>query len=222
MLTSLLLGLTIGGALPLGRGLLLALVWQHPWVACFLVLGGLVGAFRQRHRLHPGGSVAAFHRTVAAELRAGRSLRLALAGACRSVPELNLVGVARLAEAGRPLDEVAASLALDQRILPAATALRVAGITGGSVAVVFDALTAEAVDDESLRLERRALTVQARLSVAIVGGFPIVFVAGQLLSGGLSRLLAQGPAGIVLVTIGVTLLSTGLAAVAWLLRRARR
>jgi Flp pilus assembly protein TadB len=222
MLTSLVVGLALGGALPLQRGLLLALAWQNPAFACLPVVAGCVGAILQKRRAPAGGLVAAFHRTVAAELRAGRSLRLALAGACRSIPELNLVLVARLAEAGRPLEEVAARLALDQRLLPASTAVRVAGMTGGSVAVVFDALTAEAVDDEALRLEQRVLTVQARLSVAMVGGFPLVFLAGQLFSGQLSSLIARGPVGAGLVAIGVALISSGLLVVVWLIRRARK
>jgi Flp pilus assembly protein TadB len=222
MLTSLLLALSIGGALPMQQGLLLALVWQNPAVASLPVLGGCAYALRQKRRAYRGGSVAAFHRTVAAELQAGRSLRLSLAGACRSVTELGLVRVARLAEAGRPLEEVAAILSMDQRLLPAATAVRVAGMTGGSVAVVFDALTAEAVDDEALRLEQRALTVQARLSVTIVGGFPLIVLAGQLFGGELSRLVARGPVGAAMVAIGVSLLSSGLLVVVWLIRAARQ
>lgn len=222
MLTSLLLALSIGGLLPMRRGLLLALVWQNPALACLPVLGGWAYALRQKRRAHPGGSVAAFHRTVAAELQAGRSLRLSLAGACRSVVELDIVRVARLAEAGRPLEEVAAILSTDKRLLPAATAVRVAGVTGGSVAGVFDALTAEAVDDEALRLEQRVLTVQARLSVAMVGGFPLVVLAGQLLSGELSRLVARGPVGAAMVAIGASLLASGLLVVVWLIRATRK
>jgi Flp pilus assembly protein TadB len=136
--------------------------------------------------------------------------------------DLNLMGIARLAESGRPLEEIAAKLNQDSRLSPAATAINVAAMTGGSVALVFDALTAEAVDEEALRLEQRALTVQARLSVAIVGGFPLFVLAAQLLSGELNRSIARGAAGVALVTIGVSLLTTGLLVVFWLIRRARR
>ena len=222
MLTLLLVALSAGGVVPLSRGLALAAIWEQPFTSGLILIGGCIWAWRQHRRLRPGGSAAAFHRTVAAELRAGRSLRLAVAGACRHVADLNLVGVARLAESGRPLEEVASKLAHDSRLSSAATALRVASMTGGSVAVVFDALTAEAIDEETLRMEQRALTVQARLSVAIVGGFPLCVLALQLLSGDLKRLIARGPAGVALVTIGVSLLTSGLMAVAWLIRRARR
>jgi Flp pilus assembly protein TadB len=208
--------------LPFTRGLLLAVVWEAPMVSGVVLAGGCAWAHRQQRRLRTGGAVAAFHRTVAAELRAGRSLRLAVAGASRHVVDLNLVGIARLAESGRPLEEIAAKLNQDPRLSPAATAINVAAMTGGSVALVFDALTAEAVDEEALRMEQRALTVQARLSVAIVGGFPLFVLAGQLLSGELSKSIARGPAGVAIVTTGVSLLTSGLLMVFWLIRRARR
>jgi Flp pilus assembly protein TadB len=222
MLTPLLVALSIGGALPLSRGLLLAAVWETPEISGLVLIGVCAWASRQKRRLRTGGAVAAFHRTVAAELRSGRSLRLAVAGASRHVADLNLKDVARLAESGRPLEEIAAKLNRDSRLSPAATAIKVAAITGGSVALIFDALTAEAVDEEALRMEQRALTVQARLSVAIVGGFPFFVLAGQLLSGELSKSITRGPVGAALVTIGVSLLTTGLLVVFWLIRRARR
>ncbi len=222
MLTPLLVALSIGGVVPLSRGLLLAAIWETPVISGLVLAGGCAWACRQQSRLRTGGAAAAFHRTVAAELRSGRSLRLAVAAASRHVVELNLMGVARLAESGRPLEEIAAKLNRDSRLAPAATAIKVAAMTGGSVALVFDALTAEAVDEEALRMEQRALTVQARLSVAIVGGFPLFVLAGQLLSGELNKSLARGPAGVAIVTIGVMLLTSGLLVVFWLIRRARR
>jgi Flp pilus assembly protein TadB len=222
MLTPLLVALAIGGVLPLSRGLLLAAIWEAPVISGLILTGGYLWAYRQQRRLRTGGAVAAFHRTVAAELRSGRSLRLAVAGASRQVVDLNLIGIARLAESGRPLEEIAEKLDQDSRLSPAATALRVAAMTGGSVALVFDALTVEAVDEEALRMEQRALTVQARLSVGIVGGFPLLVLAGQFLSGELNRSIARGPAGVAIVTIGVSLLTSGLFVVFWLIRKARR
>jgi Flp pilus assembly protein TadB len=222
MLTALLLSLALGGVIPLTRGLVLAAIWEIPMTSGLALTTACVWAYRQRRHLRTGGAIAAFHRSVAAELRAGRSLRLAVAGASRASVDLNLVGVARLAESGRPLEEIAAKLKQDARLSPAATAIQVAAMTGGSVAVVFDALTAEAVDEEALRMEQRALTVQARLSVAMVGGFPLFVLAAQLISGELSKSMARGPAGVAIVTIGLSLLSSGLLVVVWLIRRARR
>ena len=216
------MALSIGGVLPLSRGLLLAAIWEAPVISAPVLAGGCVWAHRQRRGQQTGGAVAAFHRSVAAELRAGRSLRLAVAGASRHVADLNVIGIARLAESGRPLEEIAAKLIQEPRLASAATAIKVAAMTGGSVAPVFDALTAEAVDEEALRLEQRALTAQARLSVAVVGGFPLCVLAAQLFSGELNRLIARGPAGVSLVTIGVSLLTSGLLVVVWLIRRARR
>jgi Flp pilus assembly protein TadB len=222
MLTPLLVALSIAGVVPLSRGLVLAAIWERPVISGLVVTVGCVWAYRQQRRLRTRWAVAAFHRSVAAEMRAGRSLRLAVAGASRHVVDLNLIAVARLAESGRPLEEIAAKLNQDSRLSSAATAINVAAMTGGSVALVFDALTAEAVDEEALRMEQRSLTVQARLSVAIVGGFPLCVLAAQLFSGELTRLISRGPTGVALVTTGVSLLASGLLVVVWLIRRARR
>jgi Flp pilus assembly protein TadB len=221
VLTGLILAGVVAGRLPLLPGLALAAAWGNPiWAGPALV----AASWLVRRRTGGSGEPAdvSFHRVLASELRAGLSPRQALAAACDAAPGLGLEPVQRLAQAGRPLEEVAQVLADQRRLRPAAAALAVAAETGGSVAAIFDALTAEAVDEERLRLEQRSLTVQARLSVAIVGGFPLLFLAGQIATGTLSEVLALGPVGAVMVGLGVGLLLAGLGAVGWLLGRARR
>ncbi|HUO45801.1 MAG TPA: type II secretion system F family protein [Acidimicrobiia bacterium] len=220
-MTALVLVATVGGAIPLGPGLLLALSWSQPHLALPLILAGSALA-RKSASAGSESELVSFHRVIASELRAGLSLRLALAAACSSVPRLNLGIASRLAAAGRPLEEVARVLSTNEELRPAAVALRVAAATGGLVAGVFDALTAEAVDEEDLRREQRSLTVQARLSVAIVGGFPLLILAVQVGSGELGRLLELGVVGMVMVAVGVLLLLSGLVLVLLLLGRARR
>jgi Flp pilus assembly protein TadB len=221
MVTGLILAGVIAGHLPVLPGLALATAWGHP-----LLIGPALAAAGWLARRGTGGSgeppEVTFHRVLASELRAGLSPRQALAAACGAAPGLELEGVQRLAEAGRPLEEAAQRLAGQRRLRPAAAALAVAARTGGSVAAMFDALTAEAVDEERLRLERRSLTVQARLSVAIVGGFPLLFLIGQIATGSLKKVLALGAVGAVIVGVGVGLLVAGLTTVGWLLRKARR
>jgi hypothetical protein len=78
------------------------------------------------------------------------------------------------------------------------------------------------MDEASIDRERRELTVAARLSVAMVGGFPLVVFAYQLISGQAARLVRSGPLGAGTLVIGSLLLAAGLGAVALLLRRARK
>jgi Flp pilus assembly protein TadB len=221
MLTALLLTAALLGRLPLVEAALLAATWEVPLVAA-PALGSLVVIARAQS--HQGETpMVALHRTLATELRAGQSLRMALVAACETVVGLNLGRVVRLATAGRPLEEVASVLReVDPRLRPTAAALRVAAMTGGSAAAVFDALTAEAVDEEALKREQRSLSGPAILSVAIVGGFPALMVGWHVASGELSRILGWGPVGRVMVMVGVGLLASGLLWVLHLLHRARR
>jgi tight adherence protein B len=159
---------------------------------------------------------------VAAELRAGRALRVALVeAAARS--GLDLKETIRLALAGRPMPEVAHSL---QRHLEdgrtVALAVKVASATGGRVSEVFDRLAVLAAEAEAMRRERRALSAQARLSSLIVGGFPLVYLLWQLLGGGWARLVASGPLGRASLVLGLVLLGLGAVAVALMLLRAER
>ena len=103
-----------------------------------------------------------------------------------------------------------------------ATALRVAALTGGSAVPVFESLAVDAADEAALVRERRELTVQARLSIAVVAGFPIAVLGYQISSGQAMDLVRQGSVGVGLLIVGVGLLGLGLGAVAILMRRARR
>ncbi len=219
MLMAIPAALALMGRLPFVSAGLLMLTWVEPGGAApLLALMALVARRRHRHQEEP--SLVAFHRSLAAELRAGLSLRMALVVACRAVPGAEMVAIARLAAAGRPLEEVAGALrAADRRLRATAGAVRVAAATGGSTVRIFDALTAEAADEEALGREQRSLTVQARLSVAIVGGFPLLTLAWQVISGELARVVAMGPAGMVMVVLGSTLLLAGLGSVILLMRR---
>lgn len=222
MLIALVLAAGMIGALPIVGAIGAALTWVEPTVAAPVIFAAAVKAWGNRNRRSQHDLVAGFLRTVAAELRAGRSLRSAVVGAASAVPELGLDRVARSAAAGRPLDEVAGLMAIRDGLGPAAAALRVAARTGGSVVGVFDILTGEAVDEGALERERRTLTVQARLSVGLVGGFPIAVVGFQIVSGEAARLLHLGPIGAGILVAGSVLLLTGLGTVWLMLRRARR
>jgi Flp pilus assembly protein TadB len=199
-----------------------ALVWSHPVVAAPLIGGALLLAVHQRRRYSRPDQVAVWLRTAASELRAGHSLRNGVIGACRAVPELGLGTASRLASAGRPLDEVAGAIIGVEGMSAAAATLVIAGRTGGSVVPALEALMGEAVDEAALERERHTSTAQARLSIAIVGGFPVAVLATQIARGEIGHLLTKGPVAVALVLIGVALLIGGLVTVGVLMRRVHR
>ncbi|MCP3998136.1 MAG: hypothetical protein GY722_24210 [bacterium] len=149
-----------------------------------------------------------FHAAVHSELQAGASLRSAISAAAQDLPEL--AGIHRAAVSGHPMDEVAAALlVLPNTGSEARVAVRVADLSGGRAADVFLRMADRAAAAADLDRQRRILTAQARLSAAIVGGLPFVW----LLFGGVGRLRALvdngggaiGVAGIVMEAVGVAL-----------------
>jgi tight adherence protein B len=222
MLTALVFGLGLAAGVPPLRLVLLWAAWSQPVpLGMAVALITTLSWWRRRSQLvEPEEAI--FLRTLAAELRAGQSLRLALLETARR-SALDLREVVRTAATGRPLAEVGAALA--SRLEGGETislALRVAAGTGGRASDIFDRLAVLATEEVGLRRERRALSAQARLSAAIVGGFPLLFLAWQLWRGSLAALFALGPLGIGVAAAGLALLLLGSAMVGLILRRAER
>ena len=220
-MTGLVLGAVCLGYLPAPAGIAIAVISANPWAAVPAVGIAVIRSRKLADRTSVPEMAAAMLRSVAAELRAGRSLRMALVDSARHEPRLDLGRMIRLAEAGRPMEQVADELGSCQGLSAAAAAVRVAAMTGGSAVPVFGSLAADAADEAALQRERRELTVQARLSIAVVAGFPIAVLSYQIFSGQAMGLIRQGPVGAGLLVGGVTLLGLGLAVVAILMRRAR-
>lgn len=133
-----------------------------------------------------------FLNSIHAELRAGASLRWALATAAGSVDDAEVRAVQRLALAGAPLTELAPllrRLPINGRRLTAA--LQVAAVAGGRSADVFSRLAGRAAEEADLARERQSLTTQVRLSAAVVGGLPLLW----LVLGGIDRVTALAGAG---------------------------
>jgi Flp pilus assembly protein TadB len=84
---------------------------------------------------------------------------------------------------------------------------------------VFADLAVRAVEAGDLIRERRALTAQARLSAALVGGAPIAVVALLVVSGRASALL-DSTGGRTIGAIGLALLVAGGLVVWAMVRRA--
>ena len=222
MLTGLILGAVCLGYLPPIEGTAMALVHTQPVLALPAVALGVIRSRMGSDRMSQPELVANFLRSVSYELRAGRSLRMALVDTARLEPRLGLARVVRVAGAGRPMEQVADEMATNPDMTGIATGLRVAAMTGGSAVPVFESLAADAIDEVALARERRELTVHARLSIAVVAGFPIAVLGYQIISGQAMELIREGSVGVTLLIVGVGLLGMGLTTVALLMRRARR
>ena len=222
MLTGVMLAAVSLGLVPAIEGIAVVVIYTQPIVALPALALAAIRSRRASDRTSQPELVAAFLRSVAAELRAGRSLRVALIDSARLDPRLGLSRIVRVAAAGRPMEQVADEMSTCPGMAGIATALRVAAMTGGSAVPVFESLAVDAADEAALVRERRELTVQARLSIAVVAGFPIAVLGYQISSGQAMELVRQGPVGVGLLIVGVGLLGLGLGAVAILMRRARR
>jgi Flp pilus assembly protein TadB len=99
----------------------------------------------------------------------------------------------------------------------AGAAFRLATETGARAADVFADLAVRATEAGDLARERRALTAQARLSAALVGGAPIAVVALLVVSGRASALL-ESSSGRAIGAIGLALLVAG-GLVVWVMVR---
>ena len=220
LMTPLLLAAAIAGVPPPAMGLAVIGVLSPP---AALVLGSPAGLMWWRHRRASRTEAideAAFCSAVAAELRAGASLRHALAGAAERDPGQRLAPPVRAALAGAPAGEVALRL---ERALPvngrnAAVAFRLASRTGAGAAAVFSRLAAGANAAAEARRERNALTAQARLSAMVVGGAPIAAVVVLLATGRLETLGSSGGIGMAIAAIGLGLVGLGLTIV-WVMLR---
>lgn len=219
MLTAVILWLGLRGELAAVHALLLGLTWSSPEVAAGPLAVALGLVLRDKGRYTESALVAGWLRTAAGELRAGSSLRSAIASAVEAYPDLGLERIRRLADAGRPLSEMSVVLAEREGMEAVAAVVAVAGSTGGSVVKVLETLATEAADEATLQREKRSLTAAARWSIVLVGGFPLAVLAAQILRGEVGSMLAAGTVPAAMVVIGVSLLTLGLLTVGLLLRR---
>jgi tight adherence protein B len=166
---------------------------------------------------------------LAAAVRAGLSIRLALVEAGRDLDEPLgpvIAAVVRDLDSGRPIDaaleRIASELDLpDVRLL--VTALAVHRRTGGQLPVLLDQLAEVVGQRVEARRGSRALTAQGRASGAVLAVLPVAFVA--LLSGtggdGLGAFY-RTPLGAGLLLIGVILDAAGFVWIRRIVGRAER
>lgn len=188
------------------------------------VAWGIVAAIRRRKSRITPDDEATYFRALAAELRAGASLRGAIGEALHRVPALSLGPAARYAEAGMPMSEIAD--AVESRFPEngrlAGAAFRLSDWAGARVADTFEGLAEQAAASAELVRERRAVTAQARFSALVIGIAPVAFATLLFATGRGSGLMAHGTIGGVVLGAGLALELTGLIVVALILRRAER
>jgi tight adherence protein B len=186
--------------------------------------GAANAAVRRRPKRITPDDEATYFWALAAEIRAGASLRRAFGEAAHRVPTLSFDRPVRLALAGAPMSEIAAivedEFPANGRL--AAAAFCLSDWSGARVADAFEGLAERATAAADLSRERSAATAQARLSAIVVGVAPIVFALLLFASGRGSGLMAHGPIGVIVVATGLVLEVLGLLLVAVIVRRAER
>ena len=202
MITTTLLttGLALG-ARPLPLALVGAAVFfPVPAVGLVLVLMWVL-------RTRPSTRAAVFCEAVAAELRAGTSLRLAIS---QSAQQVGSDDVARLCEAGAPLDSVAAAVRSSfEEVGPELEALVVRGVEfGAPSAALFEEVGDIALAQTAVARETAAATAPVRATAVVMFGALVLGLVRVVGDGGLAR-LAGSSAQLGAMVVGLVLVMAG-------------
>jgi len=183
--------------------------------APLLVVGLAALSFLTSRRSGPPRT-ALFCDGVAAELRAGASLRGAIDGALRAAGR---PGISREAVSA---DDIAAEIASELEDVGEDLALTVesAARAGGASADLFDEISSVALAQSEIAHEVRIASAPARATAVVFLVAPFVYVAVKARSEPLAELLAS-PAQRLMTVVGAGLFLLGLGLAALTLRRAR-
>lgn len=169
-----------------------------------LVFGILVVVLAWRSRPDRENVSSLFCEGVAAEMRAGSSLREALITSASALDrDLTALGVS---PEMAPMVDVAAAVSTAFPEIEHEVRLTVLGAarSGSDTAELFDEIGSLAMAKAEIRRETRMATAPARATALFLVGAPIVFVVNRLSSTGLDPLVASSPQRV------VTLIGTGL------------
>lgn len=202
------------GVDPRRLGLLAAAVY-FPWGA-----GAVVAWITWRARPDEDHRPALFCEGVAAELRAGSTLRDALATAATSVGSTTDLVIEPHAF---PIAEVAASVGEEFPTIGDELRLTVvnASRSGSQAADLFDEIGSLAIAQLEMRREVRVATAPGRATAMLLVGAPTAYLASQASSGGISRMLESSQQRIV-VMVGLGIFLIGAAAAVLVVVRASR
>lgn len=194
---------------------LLAAAVYFPWA-----VGAAVAWLAWRARPDEDHRPSLFCEGVAAELRAGSTLREALATASASVGSTELSDVGPYVA---PISELAAAVG-DQ--FPAiAEELRLTVInasrSGSQAADLFDEIGSLAIAQSEIRREVRIATAPGRATAMLLVGAPATYLVSRAGSGGLERMLESSQQRVALL-VGLALFLSGAAAAILVVVRASR
>lgn len=218
MIEVLVLAAGVAAGVPVPTLAAIGLVHLSPGTALILWAVAMVMA---RRGLDPAPEEALLMMAIAGELRAGQSLRGAIASA---TTHQRFTRTHRLARAGSPIETVADRLASELsgggRLLGAV--IEVADRVGGPAAAAFEQLAAVALTEAELRRERRTAVAPAMIQAILVGGVPLVVLVTKVLDRSIWESLGGGGVERLVVGAGILLISVGTGWVGLMARRALR
>ncbi|MFQ5515936.1 MAG: type II secretion system F family protein [Acidimicrobiia bacterium] len=192
------------------------------WQPVFFLILVAVWVLWSRRGKPDGDAEASFLSALAAELRAGASLRHGLMAAAHPDVELDLTPLVRSARLGRPASEMAVHLeaALPENGALAGAAVEMVAETGASAAATFAALAVRAAEAADDRRQAQALSAHVRLSAWVVGLAPAATWLLLAVTGRAGALFDHGPAGALVLGVGLALEIAGASSVWLMVRRA--
>jgi Flp pilus assembly protein TadB len=184
-----------------------------------LVAAGLILLHWFRARPDDHNRPTLFCEGVASELRAGATLRDALATAATSVGTSPM----SLSDPHGSMTEVAAKIAESFPTIGQELRLTViaAARSGSDSAALFDEIGALALAQSEIRHEVRVATAPGRATALVLVGAPVLYLSSQLGTGGLAAFLASSQQRVVAL-IGLALFLAGLGGACAVLWRASR
>lgn len=179
------------------------------------VVGGLVILYWFRARPDDANKSSLYCESVASELRAGATLRDALATAATSVG-ISPTRSVPMAEVAAQVSEEFPSIGEELRLTVLASSR-----AGSDAAALFDEIGSLAIAQSEIQREVRVATAPGKATAAVLVGAPLFYLVSRLGSGGLNGFLTSSEQRVVAL-IGLGLFVTGLVAACLVLWRAAR
>lgn len=215
MIIALVLAVTFATGVDARRLVLLGVAVHLP-----LVAAGLIALHWYRERADHSSDPALFCEGVASELRAGATLRDALTTSAVSVgaitPSVGEAGGLSASEVAAEVAETMPSIAreIEHTVIAA-------GRSGSDAATLFDEIGSLAIAQAEIRREVKMATAPGVATALVLVGAPVVYLIGQLESGGLAEHVSS-PQQRVVTLLGLGLFSIGLGLACLVLWRASR